>query len=175
MPRVLPDPTACEGLARFRATFLRTKNFFGFFYCSFSENRRVFARNGISVSEKNENESKNEPIKTEIKKEKNKKQSNWAIAPQKHRKILQMLRAGKSVWQVAMELGVGVRTVQRRKLIVEAEADRGIARDDGCDVRDVISFRRVKWNCPVHGPVDFRPCVICTTQAAMRRTNPSQN
>ena len=93
------------------------------------------------------------------------KKNLWAIAPHKHRKILELLRAGVSIYEVSRVVGVGTNTVQRRKAIVDAELIGEISEDDG---EQAIAFRSSRWRCPVHGWVEYDPCVMCTSLAAMR-------
>jgi len=92
------------------------------------------------------------------------KKNPWAIAPHKHRKILELLRAGVSIYEVSRVVGVGTNTVQRRKAIVDAELNDEISKDDG---EQAIEFRALRWRCPVHGLVEFNPCVMCTSLAAI--------
>lgn len=100
--------------------------------------------------------------------------NNFAIEPKKHRKILQMLEAGCSVRDTARAVGVGINTVQRRQSMLAAECTAEITRDDGSEA---ITFRAARWRCPVHGPVTVRPCVMCTSLAAVaaRGRQPSVN
>lgn len=93
------------------------------------------------------------------------KKNSWAIAAHKHRKILELLRAGVSIYEVSRVVGVGTKTVQRRKTIVDAEMIGEISEDDG---EQAIAFRASRWRCPVHGLVEFSPCVICTSLAAIK-------
>ena len=92
------------------------------------------------------------------------KKNSWAIASHKHRKILELLRAGVSIYEVSRIVGVGTNTVQRRKVIIDAELTGEISKDDG---EQAIEFRASRWRCPVHGLVVFKPCVMCTSLAAI--------
>lgn len=96
---------------------------------------------------------------------KNAKKNLWAIAPHKHRKILELLRAGVSIRETARVVGVGIRTVQRRKAVVDGEMVESISAEDGAQA---VAFRSKRWRCSVHGWVEVEPCVMCTTLAAMR-------
>lgn len=85
------------------------------------------------------------------------KKFNWRIASDRHKKILELLRAGFGIRRVASSVGVGVRTVQRRAEVLRlAEIGEG-----------EIDYRRTTKAsaCPVHGPVNVWPCVACAATA----------
>lgn len=92
----------------------------------------------------------------------------WKILPAKHRKILDLLRAGVGVCKTAAIVGVGVRTVQRRVDAIrvmespELEIDFRVKGDIGERIR--------KHTCPVHGVVTVWPCVACAAIAAKSTT-----
>lgn len=93
--------------------------------------------------------------------------SKWAILPEQHREILRLLRLGFSVRKTAEIVGVGHRTVQRRRarlmLEFEAEAEDELECEEG---EALIKFRDVSGRCEVHGPINVQPCVLCTALAA---------
>lgn len=81
----------------------------------------------------------------------------------KHEKILEMLRAGVGIRTTAKVVGVGVRTVQRRRAVVEDEFAEATKAEAG-----EVEFGSQRWRCPAHGWVEVRPCVMCASLAAMR-------
>lgn len=87
----------------------------------------------------------------------------WSIVPAKHRKILELLREGVGVKTTAKLVGVGVRTVQRRK---QLQLERMAAREGDIDERLEVDFKRADQVCPVHGLVTVWPCVACQALAA---------
>ena len=86
------------------------------------------------------------------------KQWRWSIVPSKHRKILELLRKGVGVKTTARLVGVGVRTVQRRK---QLQLQRAAARDRDTEDEGGIEFKSRDHVCPVHGLVTVWPCVAC--------------
>lgn len=96
---------------------------------------------------------------------KSRRKNRWAIVPAKHRKILQLLREGYGVKATAKIVGVGVRTVQRRKKL---QLDRAAAADGEKEEKLEVAFRdlRSPHVCPQHGPVKVWPCVACAALAA---------
>ena len=91
------------------------------------------------------------------------RKNSRAIAISKHEKILELLRAGVSIYEVSRVVGVGTKPVQQRKEIVNAELIDEISKEDG---QPAIDFRATRWRCPVHGLVEYKPCVMCTSMAA---------
>ncbi len=89
----------------------------------------------------------------------------WAIIPKKHRQILRLLRKGVGIKTTATIVGVGVRTVQRRKQLIEQQLN-----DPSTDEVLAVEFKRLvkPKACPVHGPVTVWPCVACQA-IAMRQ------
>ena len=92
---------------------------------------------------------------------------DWRLTAQKHRLILEMLRGGWSVRGTAKALGVGIRTVQRRKEIVDAELREGFAVDAGVSAGDLVEYVETWWNCPEHGRVRYQPCVQCMARGGI--------
>lgn len=93
----------------------------------------------------------------------------WALEADKHRAILKLLKHGVGVCTTASIVGVGVRTVQRRKALLEQETNEQIASEDRLPTEEVVSFKAAKRSqtrCPIHGPVTVWPCVACAAQAA---------
>lgn len=153
---VLPEGPSREASPNHRRHFSRTANFFEFSYLIFSRLRKsgmCFSFRRMEFFHWMKNLAK-----------KIDKKNPWAIAPRKHRKILELLRAGVSIRETSRVVGVGIRTVQRRKAILDGELVDSITEEDG---ETAIAFRSARWRCPVHGWVEVRPCVMCTTLAAM--------
>ena len=99
--------------------------------------------------------------------EKTERKNSRAIAISKHEKILELLRAGVSIYEVSRSMGVGTKPVQQRKEIVNAELIEEISKEDG---QPAIDFRATRWRCPVHGLVEYKPCVMCASIAAMDKS-----
>lgn len=89
------------------------------------------------------------------------RRGSWEVLPQQHRRILQLLRDGYGICKVAVIVGVGVRTVQRRYEIIRTSSS----------VIDVDYRRAIKpMRCPVHGPVNVWPCVACAASDHLAET-----
>jgi hypothetical protein len=83
----------------------------------------------------------------------------WAVGEATHRRILDLLREGRGRLWIARQLGVGVRTVQRRVDILRREEDD----------EETIDFREVRGKvCPRHGALTVWPCVQCAAEEARR-------
>lgn len=85
----------------------------------------------------------------------------WAIESEKHKAILLLLKRGVGVIAIARIVGVGVRTVQRRKALLNDEVNEQVATEDGGDVVEFKTIGRQSMRCEVHGPVTVWPCVAC--------------
>ena len=104
----------------------------------------------------------------------------WAIAVEQHKNILKLLRHGVGIRRIAEIVGVGVRTVQRRKKFLNEELNRQVA-DEDRGVRDasdalrqapsLVDIDRGARRCPEHGMVSVWPCVICSAIEARDVSN----
>lgn len=86
----------------------------------------------------------------------------WQIEGEKHRAILKLLRHGVGICTIAEIVGVGVRTVQRRKELLEQEISLAAISEDGGGI-EFTPGRRV---CEIHGQVSVWPCVACAAIAS---------
>ena len=94
----------------------------------------------------------------------------WAVVGDKHKAILLLLRRGVGICAIAEIVGVGVRTVQRRKALLNTELNEAIAEEEG----EVVSFNTVgrqSMRCPVHGALTVWPCVACLAINAQSKAN----
>lgn len=87
----------------------------------------------------------------------------WAIEGRKHLHILKLLEHGVGIRRTAQIIGVGVRTVQRRRALLNRAIESQIEADPEITER----FTRVdSMVCPVHGPITVSPCVACGAMQA---------
>jgi hypothetical protein len=86
----------------------------------------------------------------------------WSIESKKHQSIIKLLRHGVGICTIAEIVGVGVRTVQRRKEFLDAELTQSVAKDDG----QAVAFSTGRHVCEVHGAVSVWPCVACAAIAS---------
>jgi hypothetical protein len=86
----------------------------------------------------------------------------WAIESKKHQSIIKLLRHGVGICTIAEIVGVGVRTVQRRKELLDQELASTLADEEG----QAIAFSTGRHVCEVHGAVSVWPCVACAAIAS---------
>lgn len=100
----------------------------------------------------------------------------WAIESEKHKAILLLLKRGVGVIAIAKIVGVGVRTVQRRKALLNDEVNELVAAEDGGEVVEFKTIGRQSMRCEVHGLVSVWPCVACAAIGSQARpTNRADN
>ena len=84
----------------------------------------------------------------------------WRVAGDQHRNILKLLEHGVGIRRIAQIVGVGVRTVQRRKAFLDELSDSQRGFHD-------LGAGQVK-RCPVHGAVNVWPCVMCAAEESKK-------